>query len=48
MNGQPLIVAGVDTHCTAVISATGAHLGAAQFPATAAWHRTTAVTPVRQ
>ncbi len=42
MNDQSLIVAGVDTHkdthYAAVISATGAHLGAAQFPATVSGH----------
>jgi transposase len=43
MNDQSLIVAGVDTHkdthYAAVISATGAHLGAEQFPATDAGYR---------
>lgn len=40
MSGQPLIVAGVDTHkdthYAAVITVTGEHLGAAEFPTTEA------------
>ena len=38
MTNQPLLVAGVDTHkdthYTAVITVTGEHIGAAEFPAT--------------
>ena len=43
MMNQPLLVAGVgthkDTHYTAVITATGAHIGPAEFPATDAGYR---------
>ncbi|SFH42199.1 hypothetical protein SAMN05216274_1051, partial [Cryobacterium levicorallinum] len=43
MNDQSLIVAGVDTHkdthYAAVISVTGEHLSAAQFPTTDAGYR---------
>ena len=43
MTNQPLVVAGVDTHkdthYAAVITVTGAHIGAAEFPATDAGYR---------
>ena len=48
MTNQPLVVAGVDTHkdthYAAVITVTGAHIGAAEFPATDAGYRALTVS----